>query len=126
MIDNDEIFDALADRDRRQLLVRLSARDPQRVPELSPISRKIVAANEEFVRRFLSSSQTIAGVNEDRLRLHYVHLPKLVDYGFIRWDRTETVVTEGPRFDELRPLLELLDVHRNTGSADDLVASLRR
>jgi hypothetical protein len=35
--------------------------------------------------------------------------------GFITWDRESNEVRKGPRFEELRPLLELLDNH-----ADDI------
>ncbi|WP_177209108.1 hypothetical protein [Natronobacterium haloterrestre] len=39
----------------------------------------------------------------------HVHLPKLVDYGYIEWDREAAVITKGPEFDEIRPLLEFLN-----------------
>lgn len=41
------------------------------------------------------------------------HLPKLVDMGFIEWDRDTNEIATGPRFDEIRPLLELMDDHQH-------------
>ncbi|MFC6718950.1 hypothetical protein ACFQHN_15380 [Natrialbaceae archaeon GCM10025896] len=72
------------------------------------MSQKIAEADEGLFQQHLSSSRVIPGVDEELLRLHYVHLPKLTDYGFIEWDRDAHVVTKGPRFDEMKPLLKLL------------------
>jgi hypothetical protein len=47
-----------------------------------------------------------------KLSMHHVHLPKLEASGFIDADRQQHSVTRGPRFDEIRPLLELLDDNR--------------
>ena len=108
MIDNDKLFGALADSRRRQLLVELVTHNPHHVPELSGKSQEIANADENLFQQHLASSRTVPGVDEELLRLHHVHLPKLADYGFIEWDRDAHVVTKGPRFDEMRPLLELL------------------
>ncbi|WP_254544885.1 transcriptional regulator [Halomarina pelagica] len=50
--------------------------------------------------------------------LNAVHLPKLADYGFIEWDRNTHEVMKGPKFDEIRPLLELLEAHEDKLPAD--------
>lgn len=76
MIDN--AFDALADRNRRRLLVGLLHYDPQYVSELSGVSREIADTNEEL------------------LRFHHVHLPRLAACGFIEWHRDAHVVMKGP------------------------------
>jgi len=47
-----------------------------------------------------------------KLSMHHVHLPKLEASGFIDVDRQQHSVTRGPRFNEIRPLLELLDDNR--------------
>lgn len=44
-----------------------------------------------------------------RLSLRHNHLPKLEESGFITVDSRKDVVTAGPHFDQIRPLLELLD-----------------
>jgi hypothetical protein len=47
-----------------------------------------------------------------KLSMHHVHLPKLEASGFIDADRQQHSVTRGPRFNEIQPLLELLDNNR--------------
>lgn len=50
--------------------------------------------------------------NSPLVSMHHVHLPKLDDYGFVDANLTHYSVTPGPRFDEIRPFLELLDTNR--------------
>lgn len=118
MLDNEDLFDALADSRRRRLLLELFANNPRIVPQLSEDSRTVAAADEELLRAHLSSSRTIDGVDEDRLRLHLVHLPKLADYGFVMWDRDAHLVTKGSRFDEMTAVLELLDEQSDDGTRE--------
>ncbi|PCR91876.1 transcriptional regulator [Natrinema ejinorense] len=47
------------------------------------------------------------------VEMEHTHLPLLEDYGFINWDRDTHEVTKGPKFDEIRPLLELMVNHRD-------------
>ena len=42
------------------------------------------------------------------IEMDHIHLPKLEDRGLIDWDRDERVVTKGPQFDEIVPLLTML------------------
>ena len=111
----DTIFEALADEYRRRLLVDLLDHASQPISRPSGASWEIAEANEDLLREHLSSSRAVDGADEDLLRVRHVHLPKLADHGFVEWDRDAHVVARGPRFDEIRPLLELLD-----GRRDDL------
>ncbi|AUX08153.1 hypothetical protein AArcSl_0502 [Halalkaliarchaeum desulfuricum] len=43
--------------------------------------------------------------------LIHTHLPKLDDAGYIEWDRETGEISKGPRFDEIEPLLELIESH---------------
>lgn len=115
----DTILYTLADPQRRQLLVGLLHHEPQYVSKLSDDSREIADANPELLSKHLSSSRAITGANEELLRLYHVHLPRLAADGFIEWNRDTRVVTRGARFDELRPLLELLDDREDEASAVD-------
>jgi len=45
--------------------------------------------------------------------MHHGNLPQLADANYIKWDRDTDLVWRGPRFDDLRPLLELLWGHRS-------------
>jgi len=88
----DEFLDAFSDVQRRKLLIALMDHNPQN-------DLPVVIAED--------------GVAEmSRLvEMRHVHLPKLVDYGFIEWDRDKNEVSKGPKFDEIQPLLELLENH---------------
>ena len=114
----DTIFEALANEYRRRLLIDLLDRASRRVSRPSGASWEISEANEELLNRHLSSTRAVDDADETLVRLHHVHLPKLADFGFVEWDRDAHVVARGPRFDEIRPVLELLD-----GRRDDLPAT---
>jgi hypothetical protein len=46
-------------------------------------------------------------------QLYHTHLPKLDDAGFVEWDRDDGLLGRGPRFDEIEPLLELMNDHQD-------------
>ena len=50
--------------------------------------------------------------------MYHVHLPKLEELEFIKWDRESRVVTPGPRFDAITPYLRVVYEHRDK-LADD-------
>lgn len=96
--DWDAILDALRNSHRRRLLVDLMEHDPQQdvgvnVPEAIQVRR--------------------ADLDDLRVELYHTHLPKLEELGYIRWERGAHEVTKGPNFDEIRPLLELIEDHRD-------------
>lgn len=90
----DDMVDALADVQRRTLLVALLDHNPQ---DDSPV--------------VVTSSDSEAAALDRLISMQHVHLPKLAGMGFIVWDRPENEVRKGPNFDDIRPLLELLDAH---------------
>ena len=90
----DQLFEALAVVQRRRLLFALTDHNPQRVDEMSGVP--------------WSLSESEGGM----ITKQHAHLPKLADYGFVDWDRDEQVITKGPRFDEIEPLLEALEDNR--------------
>lgn len=91
-----DALDALAHVQRRKLLFALVDHNPQ---DDSPV--------------VLADSQDEADAVEHLMEMQHVHLPKLVEYGFIDWNREAHEVTKGPNFDEIRPLLELLADHED-------------
>ena len=92
----DEMLLALADEHRRRLLVALLEHNPQDDSEVR-IPEEVHVGDVELEQ--LQSA------------MFHRHLPKLEDLGFVRWDRTNHQVVKGPRFDEIRPLLELMRTH---------------
>jgi hypothetical protein len=97
----DAILDALSQIQRRTLLVALLEPTP---PTVAP-----GVAGETERTTFKQSAA-----------MNHVHLPKLANYGFIEWDRENDEVSKGASFDEIRPLLELLDNHRDELLSDSL------
>ncbi|WP_311173586.1 hypothetical protein [Halobellus ordinarius] len=95
------MVDALANVQRRKLLIALLAHNPQ---DDSPV--------------VLAESDEEADAVERLITMRHVHLPKLVDHGFIEWKEESREVIKGPKFDEIRPLLELLDEHEDELPSD--------
>lgn len=108
----DGIFDAFSDIHRRRVLVSLLDHNPQPVDRMSATSRDTSEMNTGLLNEFMTGNLEIADVDKDSIRLHHGHLPKLVDYGFIEWDRDENEIHKGPKFDKIRPLLVLLEENR--------------
>lgn len=92
----DTALDVLANRYRRGVLVALLDHNPQDDDD-PQIPGDIELADEDL----------------ETLQIHmtHTHLPKLEDAGFIEWDRDTNTVRKGPRFDEIRPLLDLMQNH---------------
>ena len=100
-VSTDDLLDALADVQRRRLLVALVERDPQ---DGTPV--------------VVTDSDTDVDSATHLMKMKHIHLPKLVNYGFIEWNRNTHEVTRGAEFDEIGPLLKLLDDHEAELPAD--------
>jgi predicted transcriptional regulator len=87
----DEVLDIMSKRHRRLILLLLKR-------------GTIETTNDAIVR---------GGSERDgsNVQLTHNHLPKLEDAGYIEWDRETDEITKGPRFDEIEPLLELIEDH---------------
>lgn len=93
----DEALLNLANIHRRRVLLTLLHNESQTVEELSaPEDNHAVDAEQK----------------EIKAKMYHAHLPKLVDVGFIEWNRDNQTVAKGPRFDEIESLLKLLADNR--------------
>ena len=99
----DRFLDILANRYRRRLLVALLEHNPQ---------------HDEDPQ--IPDDVTIEGTDLESLQIvmTHSHLPKLEEAGFIEWDRGDSSIRKGPRFDQIRPLLELMQDHADELPAD--------
>lgn len=88
----DTAIDALHDVQRRRLLLELLDHNPV-----------------DDSRTFEADEDT--SVEEARIQLQHVHLPKLAEYGLIRWEQEGGQVVKGEEFDQIKPLLTLLNEH---------------
>ena len=87
----DRIFNSLENRRRRLILLLLK--------------RGMIDTEADVMVRGDSEAE--------RVRTHLLHsdLPKLAESGYVEWDRETGGISRGPRFDEIEPLLELIEEH---------------
>jgi len=93
-----EMLDALSDPYRRQLLVALLRHNPQDDEDPDPLD--IVGDDVDEVDLL-------------RTEMVHVHLPKLDEMGFIEWDRSNNKIRTGPNWDDIAPLLRLIEDHQD-------------
>lgn len=91
----DLVLNALADRYRRKLLTELLNDNPQDINSF--IASKVNGKN-------ITAEQL-------KIRMAHIHLPKLEDAGFIEWNQDTHDAQRGSRFEEIYPLVELLNNH---------------
>jgi hypothetical protein len=92
-----DLLAALSDPYRRQLLVALLAHNPQDDDDVDPLDL-VATGNDPDVLE---------------TALIHKHLPKLDEMGVIKWDRESGEISTGPNWDEIAPLLELIESHRD-------------
>lgn len=95
-----QAFEALGNSYRRQLLLALFDANPQDDDDLDPLD-------------LLADGEPTDDLAATRVELKHVHLPKLVDMGFIEWDRQSGELSKGPNWEEIAPLLRLVHEHRD-------------
>lgn len=83
----DTMMGALKSRTRRDVLTAL----------LDTTDVEIAALAKQLGRDFA------------RARLYHNHLPKLAEAGYISWDGNSDIISRGPNFSEVEPLVDLLD-----------------
>jgi len=93
----DDLFSALTNRYRRRLLVGLLQHDSQ-------------SDTLELPADVLTTDGPSEALS---IELYHVHLPMLEERELIEWERETQTVSPGPAFEEIRPLLELMDEHRD-------------
>jgi hypothetical protein len=91
----DNLYDVLSNVHRRRLLFTLLVSTPQ----------------TQVLRNLDTPPDTALADDTKRIEYHHVHLPKLADNGFIEWSPDTDRIERGPRFDEIKPALELLAAH---------------
>jgi hypothetical protein len=92
----DDAFRLLADPYRRRLLLTLLESNPE---DETDIPEDLTTTDEELEKMLIAMT--------------HVHLPKLESLDVIEWDRERNVVRKGANFEGLRPLLELIENHRD-------------
>lgn len=96
----DTILEMMADPSRRRLLVALANHNPQDHDSSIPATE--ISSDDEG--------------DHSPLQMIHTHLPKLADAELIEWDRDANQVQKGPRFDEICPLVEMIQAHADESS----------
>lgn len=91
------VYTALSHPYRRQLLVALLEHNPQDDTDRDPLN--IVSDGDEPAVL--------------QLELFHNHLPKLEAMGYTSWDRDSNSISKGPNWDEIEPLLTLIETHQD-------------
>ncbi len=100
----DVMFDALRDPYRRRILLAVADHNPRDEDEFTPDEVGSADAEMEELEHL-------------ELELFHSHLPKLAEKGYIEWNPETQTIRRGPNFDDIAPLLKLMDDH-----ADELLA----
>lgn len=99
----DVMFDALRNPYRRRILLTISDHNPLDI-------------NEFIQDEFSSVGVDEAGPKQLELKLFHSHLPKLAEMKYIDWNPETQTIRRGANFDDIAPLLKLMDGH-----ADELL-----
>ena len=93
----DEVFEALSNPYRRQLLLSLLEHNPQDGDDRDPLN---VVADD---------------IEPDVLEVELIHnhLPKLEEMGFVNWDRETNKISKGSNWGDIAPLLVLIENHQD-------------
>jgi hypothetical protein len=86
----------------------------QILDHLSTRHRRLILLSLKHGGSTTETDVMIRGADDERageIQLVHNHLPKLDDAGYITWDRDTGNISKGPRFDEIEPLLELIENH---------------
>ena len=101
-MDSDEplnrALEALSNQYRRHLLVALLEHNPQDDDDVDPLNATTPSGGE---------------VDVIQTELFHKHLPKLEEMGYIDWDRERNEINTGSNWEEIVPLLRLIDDHRD-------------
>ncbi len=93
----DDLFEALSDPYRRQLLVALLDHNPQDDSDRDPLD----VVSDDIEPEVLETA------------LFHKHLPKLEKMGYINWDQDSNEISKGPDWAEIEPLLTLMHDHQD-------------
>ncbi|MHC3437489.1 DUF7344 domain-containing protein [Natrialbaceae archaeon A-gly3] len=90
------MLDALANKSRRRVLIKLLEHTLQNDHDPQIPDDVIIETGD---------------LESLMIHMRHMHLPKLEEAGFIEWDQERNTVEKGPQFEEIRPLLELMENH---------------
>ena len=101
----DRMFDALRNPARRRIILAISENNPRDITEFTQ-------------NKFAPINGDEADPEQLERRLHHSHLPNLAEKGYIDWNPEAQTIRRGSNFDDIAPLLKLMDDHADELPAD--------
>jgi len=90
----DRLFECLQAKPRRRLLTGLAGRQPTETVHFTELRADESAPGTPIHAEYV-----------------HIHLPQLAAAGYIVWDEQSHEISQGPRFEEIEPFLELVQTH---------------
>jgi hypothetical protein len=103
MTDASTLFELLASRQRRRLLLLLCDAESVAVPDGLQSRSAATTTNGTT-----TDHPSHAAPSDLAVELHHTHLPKLASADLIEWDRSTETVSRGSAFSEIEPALQVL------------------
>jgi len=94
----DAMLDMLSNTHRRRILLAVADHNPRDEDELTQDGITPDGTVDERLEQL-------------KIALQHTHLPKLAERGYINWGPDTRTIRRGPNFDDIAPLLELVDNH---------------
>ena len=104
-LSRDLVFDVLKNRRRRYALHYLRRADES--VQLSELAEQVAAWENDIEVDAISAAER----KRVYTALYQSHLPKLDDAGYIDWDREANAVRQGANYEEIAPLVRLIQNH---------------
>lgn len=86
----------------------------QMLDHLSTRHRRLILLSLKHGGSTMKTDVLLRGTDDEEtaeIALVHNHLPKLEEAGYITWNRETGEISKGPHFDEIEPLLDLIENH---------------
>lgn len=108
MTNTSELFQILAARHRRRILVLLLDAECIEVEKAIHTRGESCGVTTESALLQRGTEDESSTTSRVRSELHHIHLPKLEHHDLIEWDRERGTVSRGPQYPAIREALEVL------------------
>lgn len=107
-----ETLRLLAHEKRYRLLLELCENPPEEGSQIE-LEQTLESLSESMEEIEAVGSGKDGELDRLAIEFRHNHLPQLTEWGVIDWDEEENAISRGPAFEKVRPVLELLEDHRD-------------
>mgnify|MGYP000129705660 FL=1 len=93
----------------------------EKIAILSKRQRRLILLTLQHNEEKQESALLFRGGDETEdaeIQLVHNHLPRLEAAGYIEWDQDTGTISKGPNYDEIKPLLDLMENHADELPSD--------